>query len=111
MIDLTERMRERENDTEIAKAFLNYAEDITKRINTFIVAGFSDDPDIKPLSLILKNTLSTIGQMDYWVIMELCNIYGQNLIEFARLLESIAGEPGPEQQSELQKRLEELSEY
>ena len=112
MIDFTEKVREknRENvsDAVITLAFLKCAEDITQQINFMVSAATSEEPEFKDLMQRLRDSLQIVGKMEYWTIADLCQLHGQNLIEFGKALRYIAGDPGPRQLQEIERRKKDL---
>ena len=112
MIDFTEKVleknRENVSDAVITLAFLKCAEDITQQINFMVSAATSEEPEFKDLMQRLRDALQIVGKMEYWTIADLCQLHGQNLIEFGKALRHIAGDPGPRQLQEIERRKENL---
>ena len=112
MIDFTEKVlemnRENVSDAVITLAFLKCAEDITQQINFMVSAATSEEPEFKDLMQRLRDALQIVGKMEYWTIADLCQLHGQNLIEFGKALRHIAGDPGPRQLQEIERRKNDL---
>ena len=112
MIDFTEKVLEKKKDSTvdalIVLAFLKCAEELTQQINFMVNALNAKEPEVKPVLQMLRDALPTVGKMEYWTIADLCQLHGQNLIEFGKALRKTAGDPGPRQLQEIERRKNDL---